>query len=826
MTLAHIAISLAFSVDLIYGMVVFLTNPRRATNQHYATLTIFLGAWLVSQWNLLNSSTAVEAERWIRVVLASTLFIPVAFNAIRLSMKYREMSWGDIVLRCRNILFVSVAVCIWCFLPASIVTVILPQDLGIEGGVAEPIFGPGYFFFKLYHVVFLFFLVHVFVRDTRNARGIWRTELQYLMFGCGVCIALAVLLGMIIPELTGNSRTAPLAPVSVILMNIIIAYGIATQRIMGVATIMRRITAYGLLTGYLVMMYQLTLWGSAKVVGMLEIPMVDLPHLLAALIVAFSLAPVHGKLQKIADLLFVRARTIDVAQIVQQASAVTQSIATLDDLLEDFARIVRSNLGTNYVSILVSSEGGYHQAYPLPESESSISMLETDPVVLALAMRTQPIVLDTMRRQRLSPLLSSAMERILDLNVVVAVGIRAKNQLSGVMLLGERLSGRIYTAQEEDALSILAAELGVALDNAKLFTEASNSRLYNDILLDNLGNGMIAAGVDLRLTAVNREAQRILRLKGDRLIGASIDSVPRELADIMRHTLENSGQREELDVPVHLDAEHLIHIRVTSSLFHGHTGEVLGAMVVFQDVTKIKHLQVQIRRSDRLASMGTLSAGMAHEIKNPLVTIKTFTQLLPERFDDEEFRQTFKDLVGKEVKRIDGIVNQLLTFARPSKPRFESLNMHAVLSESLSLVGQEMRRSHIHVTEAFDADQDVVLGDADLLSQAFVNFFLNAQEAMVNGGQLSIMTTTLSKDVLNGALPPVNGNGNGRGSPAGANGKASDPVILIRISDTGCGIKDEDLVRIFDPFFTTKTTGTGLGLSVAHGIITEQGGVN
>ncbi|MGY9106559.1 MAG: hypothetical protein ACKVG0_08520, partial [Alphaproteobacteria bacterium] len=101
---------------------------------------------------------------------------------------------------------------------------------------------------------------------------------------------------------------------------------------------------------------------------------------------------------------------------------------------------------------------------------------------------------------------------------VVAVGIRAQNKLSGIMLLGERLSGRIYTAQEEDALSILSAELGVALDNAKLFTEASNSRLYNDILLENLGNGMIATNMDLGITACNREAHAILRIPNE-LVG-------------------------------------------------------------------------------------------------------------------------------------------------------------------------------------------------------------------------------------------------------------------------------------------------------------------
>ncbi|MDE0839471.1 MAG: ATP-binding protein, partial [Kiritimatiellae bacterium] len=806
----------AFLVDAAYGLVVFWTNPKRAINQYYALLTIFFGAWLFSQWNLLHVSSSQQADFWIRPVLATTLFIPVAFNAIRLSMKYREYEWGRIFKRSTPLLCIAILACVWCFLPNSIIAVNLPEN-DVPGGVPEPEFGPGYFFFELYHILFLVYLVHAFVRDTRNARGIWRTELQYLMFGCGVCLAVAVLLGMIIPEIIGDSRTAPLAPVAVILMNIIIAYGIATQRIMGVATVLRRATAYGLLTAYLVLVYQSTAWIVSELVSIWTIPIASLPELLAALVVAFSLAPVHGRLQKFADVLFVRARTIDLGLIVQQASAVTQSISTLDDLLHDFTRIVLSSLGTNHVRILLLQEGRFVQAIPEQEGDDVLTLDANDPLVRVLALHSEPLVMETLRRRRLSPLLEAAVQRMHSLNEVVAIGIRAQNKLSGIMLLGERLSGRIYTAQEEDALSLLSAELGVALDNAKLFTEASNSRLYNDILLENLGNGMIATNMDLGITACNREAHVILRLPDEFVAGASLDQIPPELAEIIRNTLRERKLREELDVPVRMGEKEIIHLRVTSSVFKSHTGDVLGAMVVFQDVTTMKHLQVQNRRSDRLASMGTLSAGMAHEIKNPLVTIKTFTQLLPERYEDEEFRYTFQDLVGKEVKRIDRIVNQLLTFSRPSKPRFEPIDMTRVIADSLSLVGQEMRRNNVEVSTSFQDESCDVLGDADLLSQAFVNFFLNAQESMQEGGTLSVQTLE-----VDGAHAAVQSNGN---SALPSWNASSSLLMLIKIADTGCGIEEDDLLRVFDPFFTTKKSGTGLGLSVAHGIITEQGGM-
>ncbi len=114
--------------------------------------------------------------------------------------------------------------------------------------------------------------------------------------------------------------------------------------------------------------------------------------------------------------------------------------------------------------------------------------------------------------------------------------------------------------------------------------------------------------------------------------------------------------------------ERSVVVRASSSIFHGQEGEMLGALVVLTDITALKRLELQIRRSDRLASLGTLSAGMAHEIKNPLVSIKTFAQLLPERYQDSDFRDTFSNLIGHEIDRIDSLVNQLLRFARPAKP--------------------------------------------------------------------------------------------------------------------------------------------------------------
>ncbi len=237
---------------------------------------------------------------------------------------------------------------------------------------------------------------------------------------------------------------------------------------------------------------------------------------------------------------------------------------------------------------------------------------------------------------------------------------------------------------------------------------------------------------------------------------------------------------------------------------------MLGALVVLTDITALKRLEMQIRRSDRLASLGTLSAGMAHEIKNPLVSIKTFAQLLPERYQDSDFRETFSALIGHEIDRIDSLVNQLLRFARPAKPLLRPMHVHEVLEKSLTLVGHRLYQKEIKLSRSWNADVDTIRADADQLEQVFLNFFLNAMDAMKQGGELAVATEVRAADDWPSPVSRMNGE--------------NHEVLRITVRDNGEGIKGEDVPHVFDPFFTTKDYGTGLGLSVVHGIIQEHGG--
>ena len=226
-------------------------------------------------------------------------------------------------------------------------------------------------------------------------------------------------------------------------------------------------------------------------------------------------------------------------------------------------------------------------------------------------------------------------------------------------------------------------------------------------------------------------------------------------------------------------------------------------VLLLQDLTAAPRVEQNLRQLDRLASLGALSAGMAHEIKNALVVGKTFFDSLLEKNEDNEL----VGLVRRELGRIDSLVSQMLQFAAPAEPALSEVHLHEVLNYSLRLVEHQLKNKAILLDRSFVAVDDRVQGNQSQLEQAFVNLLLNAIDAMGPNGQLMVATET-------DALKP--GRSGARKSPG---------QLRVTIKDDGIGISPENMGRLFGPFFTTKERGSGLGLSITRRILRGHGGV-
>ncbi|KAF0133091.1 MAG: histidine kinase [Candidatus Saganbacteria bacterium] len=255
--------------------------------------------------------------------------------------------------------------------------------------------------------------------------------------------------------------------------------------------------------------------------------------------------------------------------------------------------------------------------------------------------------------------------------------------------------------------------------------------------------------------------------------------------------------------------------------------EIGRLAAAFNKMTKdLKDSQERLILSEKLASLGTMAAGMAHEIKNPLVSLRTFSQLLQQKWEDPEFRNKFAQIVPNEIERINKIAESLLKFGRPMKPELTNVSVNNILEEIMTLFESECKKNNIRLTKKF-ADLPEITGDAQQLSQSFVNILLNAIQSMEEkkGGDLIIKTDV--GEVLKLGKPSHAGVEKEKGELVWEAEEAHStpiPAVFVEITDTGQGIDPEKIKSLFDPFFTTKTKGTGMGLPITLRIIEDHKG--
>jgi PAS domain S-box-containing protein len=797
----------ALVIQAAVGFAVFATNRHRKATQSFLVLSIAMICWLASLYFGSTSRDLAFVAANMRVAFAAAALILLALNFLRLSTVKPEATWRDILRHSRGWIILALAIVIFCQSNLLLRGARFPDQ---PGAAPQPIYGWGVYLYAYCFTSALVVLLVASLRDLRNSSGRIRSELGYFLLGSTSILVLTLGAYQVLRFFVPPSQLFWFAPLRAVLFTLIIAYGISTRKIMDVGLFLRRAISYGVLTAYLLALYGAVWWLVVRVTASLFYSTDHtFAHVAAALVCTFAMAPARGFSQSLADRLFVGGRGIDFRATVSKAAAILESVTTLPDLLRRFATTIGEAVGTDSVRIYLERRKVFRKSYPVSGLPGTVDQFkEEEPLVQWLATHHEPLILEELHRVRGTGTTFAIRRQLEAAGAAAAVGILSREHLVGIMLLGPRLSGRIYGSTEQSALQVLCGQLAVAIENAELFTEVQNARIYNEILLQNLTTGVVAADADGRITVFNQEAAQIAGLNsngGER----TVDDLPAPLRDIIQTTLTSGERQEDREVELRAAAGSTF-ARASSATFRGQGGELLGALMVVTDITALKRLELQIRRSDRLASLGTLSAGMAHEIKNPLVSIKTFAQLLPERYQESDFRDTFSSLIVHEIDRIDSLVNQLLRFARPAKPLLRPMHVHEVLEKTLQLVQHRLYQKEIKLTRTLEASLDTIRADSDQMEQVFLNFFLNAMEAMKRGGELTVETEIRTNDSLVTHLLPAD--------------EERHEALCISIRDTGEGIKREDIARVFDPFFTTKDFGTGLGLSVVHGIIEEHGG--
>lgn len=318
---------------------------------------------------------------------------------------------------------------------------------------------------------------------------------------------------------------------------------------------------------------------------------------------------------------------------------------------------------------------------------------------------------------------------------------------------------------------------------------------YSSILRNGLTCGVV--GIDGRktITVFSAEAERLTGLAAAAVIGQPMDKLPEGLRKIVGEIFATATPAADRHIRLTTAPGEIRDVRVHAVVAVAQ-GKADQLVLILHDLTTAQQLELNLRRLDRLANIGTLSASMAHEVKNAIVAVRTFVDLLLEKQQESELAE----IVGREMKRIDAIVSQMLRVAGPAKPDIAPVRAHGALEHSLQLVQHQLNEKLITLKKSLAAADDQVAGDLYQLEQAFMNLLLNAVEAMGVNGELTVAT-----DVTSPAA----------GRPA---------QFRITIRDTGVGITPENMSHLFETFFTTKKHGTGLGLPITRRIIEEHRG--
>jgi two-component system sensor histidine kinase HydH len=329
-------------------------------------------------------------------------------------------------------------------------------------------------------------------------------------------------------------------------------------------------------------------------------------------------------------------------------------------------------------------------------------------------------------------------------------------------------------------------------------TRSSLSRIkaFSDNVVENMPIGLIALDDHLRIAAFNHTAESALQVSEQEARGrAAEDMLPPEIyseiecPEIKEHPIEK-------EINCTIGDGKKVPLEIGASLLEDENGTFLGYVILFKDLTEVRTLRREIERSQRLASVGRLAAGVAHEIRNPLSSIKGFATYFKERYQDVPEDQQTANIMIQEVDRLNRVISQLLEFARPVKVSPKSISLPNLIEDSIKLIERQAQKKQISVSTHNASHVDIVFLDPDRVNQILLNLYLNAIESMKEGGELRV---------------EISGNSATKG-------------VEIQVSDTGNGIQRDDLSRIFDPYFTTKSSGTGLGLAIAHNILEAMGG--
>lgn len=774
-------LSLYLLALVLVGLAAVVRRARPAAiNNWFATFTLAMAAWVIG---IAGVETGVSTEFWGRVTFASASMLPPTFLAF--SHVYpASAAWPPQWTRSIVLTF-GVALGILALTSPFIAFDIVRTPDGIRRtpGILYPVF-------TAYFLICTLGAFAVLINKWLHARGLARAQLQYLAAGFILLASGAVTTNLLIPALTGRSDYSWLGPYFTLPFVFLVAHTIIRHRLMDLRLVIHRGLAYVILLA--------VASGTILALGRFAVASWHQPLGLSVetAVLVFSVLllltnPSATIIRRFVDSYLFRRR-LDHAAALRVATSRLTRLLPPDDFAHELRDILHSAYLPEALAILIRDDAGSYEG-GAKESIDAVTRIKLAEVLdhvqspsVILISAPDPSIRNAADRHWL---------RGRGIEIIATLGRRGHSL--GAVVVGPRRSGDPYFTTDLSFVGSIAELASIALENSLLYRQRLRMLEYSDRLLESISSGVIAIDTSGRITSLNWAARRLLAPR-DRDTLDSIADLPSPIAWALVIAVKGAWQAQESELTVDSPGRGSIPVVISTAILHGAGSadgdEISGALAVVTDLSAVKALERNQRRLEHFATMTRLYAGIAHEIRSPLASISNFVAMLPDRFDDAEYRDTVARLLPLEVSRIVKLADRLRFMAPSEGGKLAPVQLSDLLTDIVALHGPPANERGIRITVECPDDLPRVLGDEAQLVQLFVNLLNNSVEAMPSGGDISIRALHHRPSFSNQSL------------------------VLVDVVDEGIGITPEIRPKVFEPFFTTKPHGTGLGLSICKEI--------
>lgn len=645
----------------------------------------------------------------------------------------------------------------------------------------------------------------VLVHSYRIAdRPILRQQLKWVTRGTILAIAPFTAF-YVIPYLLGWS-TINVSVLSLGILPLTFGYAIFRYRLMDVDLIFKRGMAYTLAAVATAGVFFTVVALVALLVHM-RVPSSGTAGLVLAMVItALLFDPVRKWIEQYIDRFFYRTR-YDYRQTLVEFGRELNAETDLDKMLTAVVdRLSRTLLVDRLAVFLASNEP--QERFVLAKS---FGMQHTTGLDLGFLSVPRPEIgeghLFFENTHYLPREMAAAQETIATLDLNYYIPCRAQKNIVAILGLGKTVDGDFLSSEDVELLETLAGYLAIAIQNSRLYASleqkvAQYERLkdFNENIVESINVGVLAVDLADRIESWNSQMEVTYALPRWQALTRPLGEVfPAEFMEEFYRLRNSPGIHNLYKFRLKTPAGEIRILNMAIAPLVTRKFSVIGRLIIMDDITERVELESQLSQADKLSSIGLLAAGVAHEVNTPLAVISSYAQMLSKQLQGDPQRSLL-DKITRQTFRASEIVNNLLNFSRTSGTEFTDVDLNHVIEDTLSLLEHQFKTGRIRVQDDLAPHLPPIQGNAGRLQQVFLNLFLNAKDAMPDGGTLQIVTS----------------NGDG---------------VSVKVSDSGSGIPQEHLPRIYDPFFSTKTAppsgqrrGTGLGLSVTYGIIQEHAG--